>query len=260
MKQIHVLRCPCAHVAMIRARRIVLRLLLLVWAHGHMAPCSQGQSTGTLRLFIEPGHDFQFVLDGRYRMQQREVTLAEGPHHFSFWAPKHRMIDTTVTVIANTVTSFMLRLPVSAEYMAFEREVAAYKRQVVLGRALPLTATIGFGAWSIVNFFQYRTAHEQLRDDEAMYASLTSPRTIAELKDVTLPADQDELAKQETELIISGALTVASAAATYWIFKRTKDRPVPRFEDREKVKFDGLVWVPSSTGGQWMAGLTIPLR
>ena len=108
------------------------------WLHGRPAdldrPSCLRQTTGTLRLFIDPGNDFQFVLDHKYRMQQREVTLAEGPHDFTFWAPKYRMIDTTITVVANTVNSFTLRLPVSAEYMAWQREMSRYKRQVVLGR------------------------------------------------------------------------------------------------------------------------------
>ena len=93
-----------------------------------------------------------------------------------------------------------------------------------------------------------------------MYPSLTSPRAIAELKDVTLPADKDELAKQEDQFILSAGLTAASAALTFWMFHRTKGREIPQFEDKEKVRFDGLVWVPTTTGGTWAAALTIPLR
>ena len=42
------------------------------------------QSAGKLRLMIDPGAGYQFVLDKKYRMQQREVELSTGPHHFTF--------------------------------------------------------------------------------------------------------------------------------------------------------------------------------
>lgn len=238
--------------------RILLSLLLVP-----VQAIVFSQSTGTLRLFIEPGHDYQFVLDHKYRMQQREVTLGEGPHHFTFWAPKHRMVDTTLSVAPNTVTTFTLRLPVSAEYMAWQRDVAKYKRQVVLGRGLPLAATVGFGVWSVVALTDHKAAYDQLNDDEALYASARSPREIEELKNETLPADKDEFDRTKGQFVLAASLTAVSAGITIWMFHKTRGRQVPVFEDKEKVRFDGLVWVPPAFGpsdGVFMASFTIPLR
>ena len=36
---------------------------------------------------VDPGHDFEFIVDHKQRMQQREVKLTEGLHSFSLWAP-----------------------------------------------------------------------------------------------------------------------------------------------------------------------------
>lgn len=264
----HALRPSGARVptdAAVRGRGRAMRRhawVLLVFAGSllHSPSGARAQSTGIVRLFIDPGQDFEFVLDHKYRMQQREVKLAEGPHHFTFWAPKHRMVDTTLTVVPNTVSTFTLRLPLSIEYTLWENDLSHYKQQVVLARGGFMAATVGFGAWTAINFFQYKKAKDQLQDDEALYSLLSSPRAITEMKEVTLPADKDEFRKQRTELYIGGGLTLVAAGMTWWMFEKTRDRSIPQFEDKEKIKFDGLVWLPSPHGDTWLAGLTIPLR
>ena len=234
--------------------------LCLTSSHLLISTSANAQNTGTLRLFIEPGNNYEFVLDHKYRMQQREVKVTEGPHHFTFWAPKHRMVDTTLIAAPNAVTTFTLSLPYSIEYTMWQDDLSRYKRQVVLARGAFMAATVGFGAWTAINFFQYKKAHDQLVDHEAMYDLLTSPRAITDMKEVTLPADKDEFKKQKTELLISGGLTLVSAGMTYWMFNKTRDKSIPQFEDHEKMKFDGLVWFPSPQGDTWLAGVTIPIR
>lgn len=252
--------CSYAHAGIRALSMRALTVALLSCTHVLLSTGAHGQSTGTIRLFIEPGHDFEFVLDHKYRMQQREVKLSEGAHHFTFWAPKHRMVDTTLIVAPNMVSTFTLRLPLSIEYTMWEGDLAHYKRQVVLARGGFMAATVGFGAWTAINFFQYSKANDKLKDDEALYGLLSSPRAISEMKSVTLPADKDEFKQQRTELLISGGLTLVSAGMTWWMFQKTRDRSIPQFEDKEKIKFDGLVWLPSETGDTWMAGITVPLR
>src|SRR5689334_1490100 len=87
------------------------------------------QTTGKLRLLIDPGSNYHFVLDHQYRMQQREVELSPGPHHFSFWAPERKVTDTTVTVEAGRSKDFILRLSYSPDYVAYQRELGAYKKE-----------------------------------------------------------------------------------------------------------------------------------
>ena len=260
MRGEHVSMSSCAHVVMGMSADQFLRGIALACASVLAVTGSYAQSTGKIRLFIEPGHNYQFVLDDKYRMQQREVELMEGPHRFSFWAPSYRVVDTTLTVVPNTVTTFTMRLPLSNEYLAWQREVATFRRQVVISRALPAAASVGLAAWSMVSFFKHRTAHQQLQDDELLYSSLTSPRAIQELKDETLPASKEELKNTRTMFTISTGLFALAAAGTAYAFIRTRGRQMPMFEDKEKIKFDGLVFVPSRDGNVWAAGITIPLR
>jgi hypothetical protein len=42
------------------------------------------QATGQLRLLMEPAGTTSYLLDGKHRMTQRDVSLLEGPHR-SIW-------------------------------------------------------------------------------------------------------------------------------------------------------------------------------
>ena len=51
-----------------------------------------------------------------------------------------------------------------------------------------------------------------------------------------------------------------TCAFTTWSIIRASKKPAPVFEDKEKVRFDGLVWVPGRQGGSLALGLTVPIR
>ena len=60
---------------------------------------------------------------------------------------------------------------------------------------------------------------------------------------------------------VSGGLTAASGAAWWYLRKARAERKPPVFEDKERARFEGLVWTPDANGqGLWLAGFTIPLR
>ena len=59
--------------------------------------------------------------------------------------------------------------------------------------------------------------------------------------------------------IIASGFTLVSAGVTWYIRGRTARWEAPHFDDPEKVRFDGLSWMPGPNGGSWAAGLTIPL-
>jgi hypothetical protein len=117
-------------------RMILTRSLLTL-----SALCTLGalfaQTSGKLRLFVDPGNTFEFVLDHQFRMQQRELELVEGPHHFTFWAPERQMVDTTIHVRANMTQDVSLRLPLSDEYRAYLNEYQRYRNRQLLSRLVP---------------------------------------------------------------------------------------------------------------------------
>ncbi|MFT3885898.1 MAG: hypothetical protein QM724_10855 [Flavobacteriales bacterium] len=85
------------------------------------------------------------------------------------------------------------------------------------------------------------------------------PADLTYLKQVTIPAHNDDLKKAHTNFIIGCGLTGASAAATAWFWHKAHKLEAPAYEDKEKVRFDGIAWTPLPQGG-WMAGLTLTLR
>jgi hypothetical protein len=238
-----------------------LRLVvMLAFSHFHLSTLTFGQSTGTLRLLIDPGDSYQFVLDGKYRMQEREVKLMEGPHTFTFWAPTRSMVDTVLRVVPDRTTDVVLRLPYSPEYLAYQQELRQLEKQQWLGRVLPSALTLGTGVWAALSFADYKDAHDRLEADEALYTTSANPRELELLKSSVVPQHQQEFKEARTMFYVSGGVFLASAAFTTWSIIKASRRPAPTFQDKEKVKFDGLVWVPGARGGSLAMGLSIPVR
>ncbi|MBK6542561.1 MAG: hypothetical protein IPG10_15005 [Flavobacteriales bacterium] len=222
---------------------------------------ASAQSTGKLRLMVDPGHDFAFVLDGKHRMQSRELDLLEGNHRLQIWAPTRTIVDTTVYVRGGSTRELLIRLPFSPEYRAHEEELRKFRGRLVLQKALPTVVTVGAGAWTLAAYLKYAKAGKQLDTDEELYRTSADPAEIAELKYQSIPEHQDDFKKANTMLIISGSVFALAAAGTIWSYLRAGNAPAPTFDDKERVRFDGLVWVPSADGhGTWLAGLTLPLR
>lgn len=205
------------------------------------------QGTGELRLNIDPGHNFEFVLDNQYRMQQRTVKLKAGPHNFKLWAPERSIVDTTLNVTADQTLVFSMELPFSPEYQAYQEEMARFQRKFVFSKVVPSVLTIGSTVWAAVSFAQYKKAHNELENNRGTYDQLTVPWQIRDLK-AELDQNKDDLARKETMFIVSSSVLAASAIVTYFLFRRAKKMEVPVFHDKAKLEFEGLVYTPGREG------------
>lgn len=233
--------CSCAH------------LLMGSWVFA--------QSTGKLRLNVEPVGSTEYIVDDKFRMRDREITLEQGAHRFLFWAPERRILDTTLTVVPDRTTEISLQLRYSKEFIEHRQAMERYTRMNRWGRIAPPILAAGFGAWSVVSFFNYKKANDELIDLEESYGTLTDPYRISGLKDSDIPAAQDEFEKARTQFYVSTGLFVVSLGATAYLRHRYAHKEAPVFEDKEKVRFDGLVWQPMNDGrGTWAAAITIPIR
>lgn len=259
---------PCGHVGMWtwnaqRAPSIIrlAAIILLTWAHGHLGTCAFGQSTGTLRITCEPQATYSYILDGKHRLRDRELTLMEGPHRLVFWAPERRVLDTTFTIVPNALTEARIQLRYSEEFIAFNKKLRRYERDDRWLRYGTPVLVLGSAAWFGVSVYQGIDARrdlDHLRDD---YAESTSPSGITALKGNDVPDANKRLRQARVMAGVSGGLLVGSGALWWYMKKIRAKRPAPVFDDKEKARFDGLVWMPDASGqGIWMAGLTIPLR
>ena len=220
---------------------------------------SRAQNTGTLRLLVDPGHNFEFIVDKKFRMQQREIKLTEGLHDMSLWAPERMVVDTMVFVVADRTSDLVVRLPFSPEYVTYRKEMAQYQQKKRWTRAAPLLVLAGGLTWTAISAMQYGKAKDVLDADRENYTINADPRAIEALKAETIPAANKELKNARTQVYLASGFSVVSAAAAWYFIHRTNTWERPLFEDKQKVKFDGLAWVPSRDGGLFMAGLTINL-
>ncbi len=217
------------------------------------------QATGKLRLNMEPAGQTEYVLDGQYRLRDREVTLLEGQHRFVFWAPERRMLDTVLTVVAGGTSDVRISLRYFEEYIQWRKRSERYESQRRWGLYAPPVVAAGAAAWMVVSYMNYSQAHRELDDLNDAYAASTDPGEISRMKSDDIPAAKDDFAKARTQTIIASSVFAISAGATWYLRRMLSSRTPPTFEDKERTRFEGLVWVPSGNGGTWMAGLSIPL-
>jgi hypothetical protein len=222
--------------------------------------CGQAlaQGSGTLRLLVDPDKDFQFVVDKKHRMAQREITLTEGLHELSIWAPERMVVDTPVFVVANRTSDLVVRLPYSPEYKEYRNALAKYTNSRRLRTFSPVVLVAGL-VWTGASLGKYNRTHDQLEADRNTYDTSMDPGLINKLKDVEIPAHKDDFKKARTSLYAGAALSVVGAGVLYWVRSSTKDLERPMFEDKEKVRFEGLTWHRLPTGDVWGASLSIPL-
>jgi hypothetical protein len=121
-----------------------------------------------------------------------------------------------------------------------------------------LTATAGVFAWNSNK--KDREAYDALVAAEDSYNSLRVPLAITGLKDQVLPSLQADLDAANRRLTMAVALAGVGVVATILGFIKAGRIVEPTYEDKGKVEFDGLVWMPSRNGSSIQLGMHIPIR
>jgi hypothetical protein len=235
---------------MIGLRTILLLTLLLLLR----AAC--GQDKGRVRFFIDPGHNFEYVLDSTERLNEKVLELTTGPHNFVFWAPSRAMVDTTI-LIDEGEQSFYLRLPSSISYMAHQREMDSFRKKVFLQRSLPALLTLGAGVWAGVAFGRYSKANSDLENLYDRYQTENVPNRIRALKNEEIPAAKDEFDSAKSQFTIATSVFAFGVIGTAYAFHRTKGLEAPIFQDKAKLEFDGIVYLPDNRGGMLHSGVRL---
>jgi hypothetical protein len=221
-----------------------------------IAVAAAAQVSGKLHLRIDPANSFSYRLDHQFIMQQADLELLVGTHHFSLWAPQRKIVDTTITITGGEDRIIRLRLPYSTEYLIYQRDLRAYERRMRMTRLLPATVTGCALVLTGLKYGKMKKAHDRLVSDADAYDEATSPYAITVLKQETVPAHTEEFKKARTAFRVSAGVTVLFAGITAYLYLHSAKVPRPVFHDAEKVRFDGLTWTPGPDGGAWTGGLT----
>ncbi|HQW06160.1 MAG TPA: hypothetical protein PLV08_10040 [Flavobacteriales bacterium] len=224
------------------------------------ASITVGQGKGEIKLHVSPHNGVEYVLDGKERLSNRGLVLPAGDHRFVFWAPDRKMLDTTLTIVADTTILFYKILPITDAYRAYKVEQKRAVQGRFFYRAIPLvlTATAGVFAWNSNK--KDREAYDALVAAEDSYNSLRVPLAITGLKDQVLPSLQADLDAANRRLTMAVALAGVGVVATILGFIKAGRIVEPTYKDKGKVEFDGLVWMPSRNGSSIQLGMHIPIR
>ena len=239
-----------------RNRKLFSAAVFVLAVLGSGMSAAHAQTSGKLRMVVDPGDSYEFVVDHQFRMQEREVELTTGPHHFSFWAPQRMVVDTTLLVEEGRTKSVMLYLPYAKEYLVYQRELQQYQRAMRKHRVIPMVATGGAALFTVLSYSKARKAHNQLEDDRTAYEENRSPTLIGVLKDQTIPDHKDDFKKANTQYLVAAGVTALFAGATVYLYHMSGKINKPTYIDKEKLRFDGLSWMPGPQGGTWMGGIT----
>jgi hypothetical protein len=209
---------------------------------------------------LDPPQGYKYLLDGKQHGQEAVLKLLPGSHNLVLWAPQRRMLDTTFLVQEDRVLLLSLRLPLSDEYLRYGQQLENYRVQQQVRVFLPSLVGAGALVWTVLSARSYIKLADQLKDAEESYTSLSVPSEIRKLKTETIPELQDKTDQKSTQLFIAGTTLAASAAVVgYFLHQRRNSEPAP-FEDREKLRFEGLGWAPGHGSGVWQAGLSLPIH
>ncbi|MBK9174742.1 MAG: hypothetical protein IPM46_00055 [Flavobacteriales bacterium] len=228
---------------------------------------AQGPGTGVtsggteVRLLVNPRAMVRTKVDGELVQQGTiGIRLDPGPHRLSFWAPGFALLDTMVQVGADTLY-FRRTLREDPEHRAHREAWGRAKSGRTLWRYGTAAAFVGTGVWAALAHKGMRDAHRSLEDAETEYAAALSPDAIVSLKEVEIPERKETFADRRTGFTIAATVAGVCLASTVfgWIRAGQIDDPPP-FEDKEKVRFDGIALIPSiDPQGPWMATLNLRL-
>lgn len=205
------------------------------------------QNTGEIFFKIRPSYSFEFILDDNKRMKQKKVELSEGVHNFKLWAPSRSIVDTNITVIADSTSIFTLELPFDPDHVVFVEELRVFNKKRMWYLVPSAAAFAGTAWWMATAYGEYEDAYNELNAQYDRYQSVTDPDEFPAYRDI-LQDRKDEFKQKEDEFIVSAVVFGATAIASVFMVTKALKLEKPVFHDKAKLEFDGLVYVPREKG------------
>lgn len=188
------------------------------------------------------------------------VSVEPGTHRFRFWAPGFAVWDTILHVAQGQDALLRKVLRHSPDHIAYQEGRQHIARQKAALRGVPLLATAITGYLSLKSKKDHDQAYDDLLALQDTYEASNSVSGIGVIKQESLPDARSEVDRTRKALTTNLAICGVAVAATVYGFMRAAKLEYPAYEDRDKVRFEGLSWIPDGKGGTWLAGLTIPIR
>lgn len=232
--------------------------ILTIWSlNGHL----QAQDEqGTVRYLINPAGLIQEKLDGKLQVRARTRALDVGTHRFTFYASGFQLLDTVVDIHPGATLDLRYVLKPDPEHVASRKAQKKHQNARLLGVYTPGVLTLAGSVWVANAMKKERAAYDALKASEAEYGTLNSPSQVQALKDEVIPSQQETLQDAQQNLLTASIATGFMAGLTVWGIIRSGHHTVPVYEDKQKIRFDGIAWWPSSAGGMLFTSVTFPIR
>jgi len=214
---------------------------------------------GTVRYFINPADRIEEKLDGKLQSRAATRQLDPGAHRFTFYAKGFQLLDTVVNIDQDAILDLRYVMKVDPDYQRFRDAEKVRQNGRVLWVYTPGALTVGGLAWTLNAMKKESEAYDALKASEASYSTLNSPSQVQTLKDEVIPSQQQALEDAQRTVLTASVFTGTMAAVTIYGLIRSSHRKVPAYEDRQKLRFDGIAWVPNGSNGIMLAGLTVLL-
>lgn len=237
--------------------RTITFILLSWWLNGHL----QAQSgQGTVRYLINPADLIQEKLDGKLQVRSGTRALDAGSHRFTFYATGFQLLDTVVMVQPDATLDLRYVLKPDPEHVAFRKAQKKRQNARLLGVYTPGLLTLAGSVWVANAMKKESEAYDALKASEAEYTTLNSPSQVQALKNEVIPSQQEALKDAQRTLLTASIATGFMAGLTVWGIIRSGRNAAPVYEDKQRIRFEGIAWLPTSSGGTLFTSLTIPIR
>lgn len=235
--------------------------LALVVAGCLVTPVVDAQEKVEVKFQVFPMQGVMLRMDDQAPVQGvSAVSVEPGAHRFRFWAPGFTVWDTALVVAQGSSVLLRKVLKHSPEHVAYQGAQRRLSRQKTAWRGLPLLTAGITGYLSLKAKKNHDHAYDDLLALRDTYQASNSATAIGVIKQESLPGARAEVDRTRRALTINLALFGVALGTTAYGFIRAGKLERPTYEDKDRVRFEGIGWIPDAAGGTWATGLIILIR
>ncbi|MCB0761261.1 MAG: hypothetical protein KDC12_07015 [Flavobacteriales bacterium] len=220
---------------------------------------ANGQSGGTVKFIVNPGHDYAVKFDNDSIARVRSCHLPNGAHHIQIWAPGYDIFDTLLVVNEGEehVVKAMLRHP--QEWNTWRKESKSFTVQQGWQKVGLIGANVLFVGNAVYQWNRYKTLHNNIERITELYDATYDPSEIQELK-IDLSQNQDKMKRQQWVTYSSLGASVVTTVAMSWLLWKAGQKEAPVYEDKAKVRFYAGAGQTGYNSSNMELGLTWSVR
>lgn len=183
---------------------------------------SFAQNEGSLKIFTKPNTSV-IKVDSITLNNTNTIKLSEGLHRVRIWHSKFYLFDTTVTIVADTVTVLIKELLLTKNYREYRSKLKQYKTSKFLLRIPPLFAFSGFSGYAYHSYRKRQIASWAVNKykEDYDYSKQYDRKVLYENS-----LDDYELYNERLKKAKMGLASAATLGAVFFLLSTTLEEPI----------------------------------